>query len=184
MNRWILCSLPFVIGAALLVPAAHAQNTDSATVCSDMTIAGDYAVRISGVGFQSPVPTPPMPPTISVYFDGVAIAHFDGNGNFTQQDFVLRNGGFTPVVQNPNGNKFNIDESGTYHVFSDCTAEATINFRDDIGTLITVINLRAVIGENGRIIHTVVSRLQTLINGSLVTIPVNTHSDGERVQVQ
>ncbi len=180
MRSWALCSLPLVIGAAMLAPAAHAQNTDDTVVCSDMTIAGDYAFRVSGVVFEAPVPTPPTPPTINLYLDAVGMMHFDGNGNITQQDFALRNSRFTPVDLNPNGNGFNIDEHGTYQVFPDCTGNTTILFQKN-DTVIMVLDLQFVIGENGRTIHAVGSKLQSLINGILVTIPVNAHRDAERV---
>ena len=182
MPRTTLCLLPLVVGAALLVPAAHAQGIDDTLPCSDQTIAGDYAFRISGVMFPPPLNAPPAappPPTITTYRDGIAMTHFDGNGNLTQQDYVVSDGQFAPLDLNPNGNGFNTQETGTYHVFADCTGNATIGFPTGV-----VAEQQFVIGENGRTIHMFVSKLQVpgATAGTFVTIPTNRHSDAERVR--
>lgn len=165
---------------------AQAQDNDG---CSNATLYGDYAFRISGEIFiPNTSTTPPTPTTaVMVYRDGVAMTHFDGKGNLSQVDFVMGNG-LTPSQQTPLPNPKDIDpltgfstgEWGTYEVHPDCTGTATINFPPPLGMETgNVIDLMFVISNGGRTIHTVVSSL-TLFNGHKV-FP-NIHSDAERVQ--
>jgi hypothetical protein len=157
--------------------------------CTNATIHGNYAFRISGEVFL-PAANPAGPPApttnILVYRDGVAMTHFTGDGKLTQVDFVMGNG-LTPSQQLPAPDPKDIDpttgfstgEWGTYEVYPDCTGTATINFPPPAGMETgNVITLMLVIGNGGRTIHTVVSSL-TLYNGHKAF--ANIHSDAERV---
>lgn len=174
-----------VFGAALLIPAAHARpaNNDDSNGCTDQTIQGSYAFRVSGF-----IVAPSGPLTVVNYRDGVAIAHFDGHGHLTQKDFIMANGvpnRNNPADVDPNSG-FNTGETGTYQVFSDCTGVAEIDFPTPPGaTSGAVIKLKFVIARHGQILHTVVSSLmppQPPPAGPPNTPALaNIHSDAERI---
>ena len=175
-----------VIALLALCAAARAQDNDG---CSNSTLHGDYAFRISGEVFVPDLNTSPPTPTttVMVYRDGVAMTHFDGNGKLTQVDFVMGNGQ-TPSQQAPPPDPKDIDpktgfstgETGTYEVHSDCTGTATINFPPPLGMDSgNVITLMFVIANHGNTLHTVVSSL-TLFNGKKAF--ANIHSDAERLE--
>lgn len=166
--------------------AMRAQDYDG---CSNTTLHGDYAFRISGEVLLPNLTTNPPTPTTTVlaYRDGVAMTHFDGNGKLTQVDFVMGNG-VPPAHQLPPPDPkdidpttgFSIGEWGTYEVHADCTGTATINFPPPLGmTTGNVITLMFVISNHGHSLHTIVSSL-TLSNG--VKVFANIHSDAERVE--
>jgi hypothetical protein len=92
------------------------------------------------------------------------MSDFDGNGNFTQTDFVVINGAPTAsVFQN---------ESGTYQINSDCTGTATFRYANG-----TYIDLALVVVNEGREFRTVVTLLALYGN----PVPANTGSSGTRV---
>lgn len=174
------------IGLFALCAATRAQDNDG---CSNATLHGDYAFRISGEIFVPNTSTAPPTPTTTVmaYRDGVAMTHFGGNGKLTQVDFVMGNGQ-TPSQQTPPPDPkyvdpttgFSTGETGTYEVYSDCMGTATINFPPPLGMNSgNEVTLMFVIANGGRTLHTIVSSL-TLFNGHKV-FP-NIHSDAERVQ--
>ncbi len=192
MNRWILRSLLMALGAALLIPAAQAQgDRDKGFVCSNRTIKGSYAFRVSGEVFASPAP----PAAITLYRDGVAITYFDGatnsagKGKLWQEDYILGNGAFASpdtAFQNTDTNEFNNGETGTYQVFPDCTGQAEIDFPYTVNTgrapIPHVIKLKFVIAKHGEILHAIVSSLEVLTPLNAVSpMSVNIHSDAERV---
>ena len=76
-NLW----LPTLIAALFLPAFAHAEDNP---ICSNRLIAGDYGFTIRGQKLVGPGPIGPQV--------GVAMAHFDGEGNFTQTDTVTING--------------------------------------------------------------------------------------------
>jgi hypothetical protein len=179
-------TLIVAVGLFALSIATQAQDNDG---CSNATLRGNYAFRISGEIFvPNTSTTPPTPTTaVMVYRDGVAMTHFDGNGNLTQVDFVMGNG-LIPSRQTPAPNPQNVDpttgfstgEWGTYEVHPDCTGTASINFPPPLDMETgNVITLMFVISNGGRTLHTIVSSL-TLYNGHKV-FP-NIHSDAERVE--
>lgn len=181
MVRWVSrLALP-LLAAALLLPAAGAQDSNG---CSNRTIKGNYAFRISG--FILNAATPPVPVN---YRDGVAITTFDGNGNLRQVDFVIGNG--TPNINNPaeidSASGFNTEETGTYQVNADCTGSAEIDFpAPPAGTVAltgAVIKLKFVVSDHGRKINTVVSSLVPPHPLGTTGTPVlaNIHSDAERI---
>ena len=149
----------------VVIVAAQAQ----AGVCGNQTLHGSYAFRVSGEVFT---------PGGVVNRDGVAMTHFDGNGNLTQVDWVVANG--VPVLGPPNQYGFHDMETGTYTVNPDCTGNAQINFPiPPNGTRGAVIDLMFVIGDSGRTIHTIVSSLTP--PNSITPVPANIHSDAVRV---
>lgn len=193
MTRWIFRSSLLALGLALMIPTAKAQSYDN-DGCSDETIKGDYAFRISGELF---VPGAIPPTTVLAYRDGVALTHFYGDGTLTQVDFVMGNGKVPSDPTQPTyvASKdidqvtgFSINETGKYHVFSDCTGWAVIEFpsAEKIinGTPTTispgaVIKLMFVVANGGHTIHTVVSSLS--LPGGAPAYP-NIHSDAERLE--
>jgi hypothetical protein len=190
MNRWMLRLLLLGLGAALLVPVTHAQ-TDHNFVCSNATIKGRYAFRVTGEVFVSPAP----PAAITIYRDGVAMTYFDGETNYEgkghlwQEDYILGNGAFVAPDssdQNTGTNQFNTNEQGTYQVFPDCTGEAEIDFpylANTTGAPIPhTIKLKFAIAKHGEILHTIVSYLELLTPANTITVAhVNIHSDAESV---
>jgi hypothetical protein len=95
--------------------------------CSNRTLQGDYAFAIEGAQVR-----------------GVAMTHFDGEGNLTQVDHVVING-VPPAVEWRLG-------TGSYTVNSDCTGSAQIN---NVGA--PPLDLRFVIAAQGKEIRTVVN---------------------------
>ncbi len=75
---------------------------------------------------------------------------------------------------------FHTGETGTYTVYADCTGAAEIQFPAPPGFRSgAVIDLMFVLGEHGRTMHTIVSRL--LPPGSTTPVPVSIHSDAEKL---
>lgn len=157
--------------AAALPLCAQAQTNDN-DGCTNATLVGDYAFRLSGQL---------LPPNAApVSRDGIAMTHFDGIGGLTQVDFVMSNGVELAGVPDPITG-FHIKESGWYHVNSDCTGSAEIRFPAPPGVDSgAVINLMFVLSDHGRLIHTIVS--SALPPGSTMPVPVSIHSDGEKLQ--
>ena len=160
-----------LILAACLVAVAitsMAQGAPSSS-CSNHTLNGDYAFRVSGEVFT---------PAGVVNRDGVAMTHFDGSGGLSQVDWVVANG--VPVAGPPNPYGFHDNEKGSYTVNPDCTGNAQINFPiPPHGTSGAVIQLMFVIGDGGRTLHTIVSSLTP--PNSTTPVPANIHSDAVRV---
>jgi len=127
-----------------------------AGTCSNNSLKGKYGQTISGELLPGPGVVLPQ--------NGDAMTQFDGNGKFTQLDFVVING-------TPTSSGFQ-SETGTYKVNSDCTGTATINYPDG-----SQIDLELVVVKQGREFRTVVSFLT--MGGHAV--PVNIGSSGVRV---
>jgi hypothetical protein len=122
--------------------AAHALGP-----CSNATLEGDYAFTITGQ-ILAPAPAAGL-------VAGVAKTHFDGHGNMTQIDHVVHNG-VTPVEEWRPG-------SGPYQVNADCTGSMTITAEPtDPADGSPELKLFFVIGENGKVIRTVVSGSPTV----------------------
>jgi len=160
-----------ILASALLVPiSALAQSGDN-DGCTDATLKGDYAFRITGQRLP--------PGGAPIQTDGVAMTHFDGQGNLTQVDFVLTNEVPNPGPADP-VTGFYIDETGTYQVHPDCTGSAVIHVPAPPGVSSgTEIDLMFVLSNHGRTIHTIVSRL--LPPGSSTPVPTSVHSDAEKL---
>jgi hypothetical protein len=163
-NRyWRSCVVAAIF--AMAVPlSVLAQDNDG---CSNRTLKGDYDFTITGQIFHSDGTVDNRA--------GVAITHFDGDGNLTQDDFVMSSSlaGPVPSPDTDPVSGFHTNETGTYTVNSDCTGNATINFPNKI-----VIKLMFVVKGSGDSIHTVVSSI-TLPNGMSPGTPV-IHSDGRK----
>ena len=137
--------------------------------CSDETIAGTYAFRVSGEVFTG---------AGLVYRDGIALTTFSGRHYLTQMDYVVANGVEVPGPVGPDG--FHVDETGTYTVNENCTGMAQIDFPTPPGgTSGAVIQLFFVVGDGGRVIHTIVTSLTP--PNTKVAVPANIHSDAVRV---
>lgn len=173
-----LLPLMLFLAAPLLAGPAFAQSIDY-DGCTNATLRGDYAFRISGQIL------PPSAVPVTIQRDGVAMTHFDGFtgpaglGGLSQVDFVMSNG--TPLQGIPDPlTGFHIKESGWYKVYPDCTGTAEIDFPTPPGgTSGAVIDLMFVLSNDGRTIHTIVSKL--IPPNSTTPVPVSIHSDGEKL---
>ncbi|HEY1805152.1 MAG TPA: hypothetical protein VGG45_11825 [Terracidiphilus sp.] len=104
-----------VVAIAMLALAALAPASASASACTNKILAGAYGftiqgTKLGGIGFLGQQV-------------GVAMATFDGNGNFTQIDSVT-------IAGNVVSDFTHTPAAGTYTVNSDCTGSFTINFTD------------------------------------------------------
>jgi hypothetical protein len=104
--------------------------------CSNRTLRGNYGFSIEGTILAG------TPNAFSVR--GVAMTHFDGDGNLSQVDFTTRNGvpltpDWRPAV-------------GTYDINPDCTGTALIVQSDGTPS----VNLRLVVVARGREVRTTV----------------------------
>jgi hypothetical protein len=106
--------------------------------CNNRLLHGAYGFTVQGTKLGGQGPTGPQV--------GVAMAQFDGNGNFTQTDTVTING---QVV----ADFTHTPASGTYEVSHDCTGSFTINFTDGRPTVTTSF----VVVQSGNEIDTVVT---------------------------
>jgi len=146
---------------AMLTAAVACLTLGGATLaqagaCSNASLKGNYGQTISGELLPGSGAVLPQ--------HGVAMTHFDGNGKFTQVDFVVIDG-------TPQGSKFQ-SETGTYAIHGDCTGSATINYSNG-----SWIDLELVVVNGGREFRTVVSALN--MNGNAV--PANIGSSGTLV---
>jgi hypothetical protein len=130
-----LC-LPALIASLLLAASALAQ--ESLPTCTDRLITGAYGFTIRGQKLGGPGPIGPQV--------GVAMAHFDGEGSFTQTDTVTIDGLVVADFSHP-------PATGTYTVNSDCTGTFTINFTDGRPPVATAF----VVVDNGNEIDVVVT---------------------------
>lgn len=163
-------STVFLLTAFLVPATVFAQSSDN-DYCTNATLSGDYAFRISGDLLPSGAP--------AVSRDGVAMTHFDGAGGLTQVDFVMSNG--TPLSGPTDPlTGFHIGEHGWYQVNADCTGRAQITFPTPPGLESgAVIQLMFVVGERGRVIHAIVSNL--VPPGSTTAVAASIHSDAEKL---
>jgi len=159
MRTWF-CKRTFCKGtlaAAVACMTIMAASPAQAGTCSNASLKGKYGQTISGEILPGGGVVLPQ--------NGVAMTNFDGNGKFTQEDFVVINGV-------PTTSQFQTGETGTYKVNSDCTGNARINYKDG-----SWIDLELVVVNQGREFRTVVSSLYQ--GGS--TVPANIGSSGMRV---
>jgi len=156
-----------VVTFAILLPfftgTTRAQDNDG---CTNATLKGDYAFTVHGQIF---LPTA-AGSFLTIQRQGIAMTHFDGGGNLSQEDFVLSD----PTAPPPKGvplvdqsNGFHNNEAGTYTVNKDCTGTFTINLPPlndpKTGEPVTgpgKIVVLFVLSDHGRAIHTVVTSIQ------------------------
>jgi hypothetical protein len=127
----------FVLAALMLRVLGTAFANDSAS-CNNKLIAGSYGFTVQGTKLGGAGPVGPQV--------GVAMAQFDGNGNFSQIDTVTIDG--TVVADFTH-----TPATGTYTVNSDCTGTFTINFTDGRPPVVTSF----IVVENGTEIDAVVT---------------------------
>jgi hypothetical protein len=144
------------IGLLMLTGSARAQDNDG---CRNGTLNGNYAFTVSGQIFV------PNGPTIQR--EGVAMTHFDGAGHLTQVDIVLS----SPNAAPPPGPSpsdpvtgFHNEETGSYTVYSDCTGKFEIDnpsITTPSGATVkgAVIEVKFVLSDHGRSIHTIVTSI-------------------------
>jgi hypothetical protein len=173
--RLLGLTVSLFVSTALFVQPAFAQSGDN-DGCSNASLTGDYAFRVSGVILP---PVAPGTPQIQILRDGVAMTNFDGSGKLSQVDFVMSNG--VPLLGPTDPlTGFHIAETGSYQVFPDCTGNAQIQMPTPPGgSSGAVISLKFVLANHGKIIHTVVSAL--IPPNSTTPIPASIHSDGEKL---
>ena len=147
------------LAAAVACMALVAASPARAAACSNASLKGQYGQTISGQILPGNGVVLPQ--------NGVAMTNFDGNGKFTQVDFVVIDG-------TNQSSKFQTGETGTYKVNSDCTGSARINYKGKAGSWI---DLELVVVNQGREFRTVVSSLYQGGNA----VPANIGSSGMRV---
>jgi len=136
-TRTALATVAILLATAML-PAVGQEHPP----CSNATLHGNYAFTITG---QILAPAP-----AAGAVSGVALTHFDGDGNMTQVDHVVHNG-VTPAETWRPG-------SGPYHINDDCTGWMTITSQPTVASDGgPVLQLYFVVGDNGNEIRTVVS---------------------------
>lgn len=167
-----------VLAILLFAATACTGTRAQSSICSDATLKGDYAFTVSGQVF--------LPNGVIVQRLGIGMAHFDGGGQFTQEDLVLSspNAPAPPGVSPKNAAGFNINETGTYTVNADCTGTFTINFPNlttpNGGSVKgAVITVNFTISNGGRAFHTVVTSLTP--PGAPGPVPALITSEGHKV---
>ena len=146
-NRKLICIAGLVVMMFGALGAGYAQ-TDS-PLCNNALLVGNYGFVVQGTKLGGLGPTGPQ--------IGVAMAHFDGQGGFTQTDTVTVNG----LVVADFSNK---PATGTYTVNPNCTGTFTITFHDTRPPVVTAF----VVVDNGNEIDTVVVKANGL-QGILAT---------------
>jgi hypothetical protein len=158
-----------LVATLTALTATVALGQDFRGHCTNVTIEGDYAFRVTGEIYT---------PGGIVNRDGVALTHFDGQHGLTQVDYVLANG--VPVAGPSDGNGFHDQETGSYGVNDNCTGWAEIDFPTPPGgSSGAVLKLLLVISDGGRQLNTIVT--STTPPNSTTAVPANIHSDAIRV---
>jgi hypothetical protein len=103
--------------------------------CGNDTLRGDYGFSIDGQILAGPR---------TGLLRGVAMTHFDGDGDLSQVDFTTINGIPTGTDWRP--------ATGTYDINPDCTGTAQLNFTDGSPSL----HLRLVVVDDGQEVRTIV----------------------------
>jgi hypothetical protein len=130
MKRTIfgLAAILVVCLAVFAVLAVHPLRTVKAHHgCSPHTLLGDYGWTEFGSDVEESTPT--------TFWTATALAHFDGNGNFSLSDYKEVDDGV------PNGP---LSTTGTYTVNSNCTMTITYAFES-----FTYNNNGVIVGANG-----------------------------------
>jgi hypothetical protein len=180
MRTWISRTVLVVTFAALSLRSPARAWSNEPCSAGNSILQGDYAFTVSGQVFL---------PSGTIERQGIALTHFEGNGKFTQVDFVLASplpAGAPPPAKGPTDSVsgFNTDETGTYTVNPDCTGEFMINqegYVNAAGAPVSngVIKVKFILSDHGRAIHTMVYSLQP--PGAPGPVPVLIHSDGHKL---
>lgn len=168
MRLWIQ-KAPLMTAIALTALAGGAQAQSNS--CTNATLRGDYAFTVSVQVLNADGTT--------TWRKGVALTHFDGAGNLSQQDYVMTlTPGHTPPGGIDTAPAFRTNETGTYSVNTDCSGGfAEIDMPPHPGGV--VIKLVFVLADHARTIHTVVSSLTP--PGATAPVPVLIVSNGTKV---
>ena len=161
------------VGGLTLGFSVYAQAWGN-DVCTNETLHGAYALRVSGQVFNALG-------VVVAQRDGIDMVEYDGAGNFTQKDFVFANGVLVPGPSDDTG--FHVNESGKYSVNPDCTGTALIQSPSPApGISGAQIEVMFVLSDHGRIIHQIVSSLKPPGPvGAQVAVAANIHADGEKL---
>ena len=111
--RISMMATPLMIVCGLLVSSTSARAESENGACSNRTLRGDYGSAVEGLILPAP--------GVALPIRGVVMAHYDGDGNFTQVDHIVFNG-IPPTLEWTPG-------TGTYQVNADCTGFATASGR-------------------------------------------------------
>jgi hypothetical protein len=170
-----------VIAGILFLGVSVAGTRAQETSCGKSTLRGDYAFTVSGQIFMPVKGADGTITTVAVQRDGIAMTHFDGEGNFSQVDFVLSspNAPVPPTATPPTPTDpltgFHDMEGGTYNVFPDCTGTFTISAPKTSPTVV----VKFVLSDGGQSIHTIVTSLT--LPGATTPVPALIHSEGHRL---
>jgi hypothetical protein len=134
-RKFIMHVVGLVVLALAAVTSGYAQSEWGP--CSNRMLSGTYGFTIQGTKLGGPGPVGPQV--------GVAMAHFDGKGHFTQIDSVTINGEVVSDFTHTPAN-------GAYQVNPDCTGTFSITFTDGRPPVVT----NFVLVDNGAEIDTVV----------------------------
>ena len=116
LEELVKSCISVVLFAALLTSVTAFGQSNDNDGCTNATLTGDYAFRVSGVLLP---PVPPNTPPIQVPRDGVAMTYFNGLtvgpsglGGLNQVDFVMSSG--VPLAGIPDPlSGFHTGETGT-----------------------------------------------------------------------
>jgi len=134
--RISMIATPLMIVCGLLVSSTSARAESEDGACSNRTLRGDYGSTVEGLALPAP--------GVALPVRGVVMAHYDGDGNFTQVDHIVING-IPPTLEWTPG-------TGTYHVNADCTGTAHI-----VVSTGGFVNVAFVVVRKGKEIHAVVT---------------------------
>lgn len=154
------------IGITMLLffaPAVWAQDSPFQAVCSNATLEGDYGFTVIGTRPSAPVPGAPVESIV-----GVAMTHFDGNGNLTQTDNIHGSITGSPAPDRKG--------TGTYTINPDCTGTMTL---DSAGS--PALTLRIVVVDDGNEVRTAVVDPTATVRPGTPSPQVMVTSNGRRV---
>jgi hypothetical protein len=145
----------------LAATAVWGQNSVFQTVCSNATLEGDYGFTVSGMR-----PSSPGGPVETIV--GVAMTHFDGNGNLTQTDNIHGSiSGFAAPDR---------QGTGTYLINANCTGTMTLSSPGS-----PTLTLRIVVVDNGNEVRTAVVDPTATVTSGTASPQVMVESNGRRV---
>jgi hypothetical protein len=137
----------------------------AADECSTAMLNGEYDASFHTVrlGLLTGNPTTVTPfPTGQSLADGVAVYSFDGEGNFTDLNFAMRDGSPNVPAGTPGLTPDGFtSQTGTYHINPDCTGAGTMS-QPNLSTTFVI-----VVGDRGRTFRIVGTSLH------VATIPGN-----------
>ncbi|MGA9979160.1 MAG: hypothetical protein WBQ08_11090 [Candidatus Sulfotelmatobacter sp.] len=119
-----LCTIAAALVLLTFGALGSGAQAQDFVACNNRLIGGSYGFAVNGAKLAGP-PGTPIGPQV-----GVAMAEFDGRGNFSQIDTVTIAGvTVADFTHTP--------ATGTYTVNSDCTGTFTLNFTDGRPTVTT-----------------------------------------------